>query len=104
MRRISDFTAAPFGSMHDQGCVVRHTSVKGVGSHLPERPFGCFAQMTPDPFYNRPLLQLRSPNSKVHQLLAVEEARPKVMSLPLGDNQFDNVAGFGLLILLDKGC
>ncbi len=38
--------------MHDQGCVVRHTSVKGVGSHLPERPFECFAQMTPDPFYN----------------------------------------------------
>ena len=24
---------------------------KGVGSHLPERPFGCFAQMTPDPFF-----------------------------------------------------
>ena len=25
---------------------------KGVGSHLPKRPFGCFAQMTPDPFFN----------------------------------------------------
>ena len=24
---------------------------KGVRSHLPERPFGCFAQMTPDPFF-----------------------------------------------------
>ena len=24
--------------------------IKGVGSQLPERPFGCFAQLTPDPF------------------------------------------------------
>ena len=24
---------------------------KGVGSHLPERPVGCFAQMRPDPFF-----------------------------------------------------
>jgi hypothetical protein len=24
---------------------------KGGGSHLPVRPFGCFAQMTPDPFF-----------------------------------------------------
>src|SRR5262245_6019311 len=24
---------------------------KGVRPHLPERPFGCFAQMGPDPFF-----------------------------------------------------
>jgi hypothetical protein len=30
-----------------------HSPKKGARSHLPERPFGCFAQMTPDPFFLR---------------------------------------------------
>ena len=39
--------------------VVGRVGVKGGGSQLPERPFGCFAQLTPDPFYEDPFLQNR---------------------------------------------
>ena len=45
---------------------------KGVGSQLPERAFGCFAQLTPDPF-TRPLFLAylfrkisRPPRSRSH--------------------------------------
>ncbi|MEO2045020.1 MAG: DUF4922 domain-containing protein [Pirellulales bacterium] len=31
---------------------------KGVGTLLPERPFGCFAQKSPDPFFSEPMFNL----------------------------------------------
>jgi hypothetical protein len=38
-------------SMLWDGCQIRPIHEKGVGTLLPERPEGCFAQKSPDPFF-----------------------------------------------------
>ena len=44
---------------------------------------------------------LRSPNCKVDQFLAMKETRPKVVTLALGNDQLDDVAGICLFVSLD---
>lgn len=91
---------------------------KGDGSHLPERPLGCFAQTIPAPFFHAPWIYLVTPqHTGTHFLRLLLELHPQISfwkcgrtvvdGLPLGKwhkRHADGEISFGELLRLGVRC